>query len=120
MLHAAVVAVHNHHMKIFLELFDTTYMNQAVLDAKNLGVDGPILHYSYDPNNPQTIQEQWDFVKGNIAIPTFIDTILTPDNIQSIVQIQPDGIVISEEFMRSKNALEQFRLLYEMINSISQ
>ena len=120
MLHAAVVAVHNQSMKIFLELFDTTYMNQAILDSKNLGVDGTILHYTYDPKNPQTIQEQWDFVKGNINIPTFIETTLTPENMQSVLAIKPDGIVISEDFMKSKNALEQFKLLYEMATGPQQ
>lgn len=118
MLHAAAVATHNYGMKIFLELFDITYMNQAILDSKNFGVDGIILHYSYDPKNPQTIQEQLDFVKGNIMIPTFIDTSLIEENIQSVLAIRPEGIVITEDFIRSKNALEQFRLLHDMIMSM--
>jgi 3-hexulose-6-phosphate synthase len=116
MLHAAAVAAHNQHIKVILEMFDISYINQSISDAETVGIDAVLFHHVQDKENQQTLQEQVDFVRENINIPVYLETSVTLENLPEVINTRPDGIVLKEEIVLHKNAEIILQHIQEMIH----
>lgn len=117
MLHGITLAAHDVGMQVILEIFDTTFMNQAILEAKQLGIDVILLHYFQDKNNPQALSEQWDFIKDNINLPMLLETNFTQEIIDILPVLRPYGIVISENFLKTKQALDDLKYIQQLFEN---
>lgn len=117
MLHGVTVAAHEVGMQVILEIFDTTFMNQAILEAKQLGIDIVLLHYFQDKNNPQALSEQWDFIKDNINLPIILETNFTREIIDILPIIRPYGIVIGENFLKNKQAGDDLKYIHQLLQN---
>jgi len=118
MLHAITIAAHEVGIQVILEIFDTTFMNQSILEAKQLGIDVILFHYFQDKNNQQSLSEQWDFIKDNINLPILLETSFTKEIIDALPILQPYGIVVNENMLKNKNTIDDLRYIQQMFNNI--
>ena len=115
MLHAAAVAVHNQNIKLVLEMFDISYINQSISDAKTVGIDAVLFHHIQDKENAQTLLEQVDFVRENTNVPIYLETSITLDNLEEVIAANPDALVLKEEIILEKNAEKILQKIQDLL-----
>lgn len=86
---------HEFNKKVMLDLLDVHSVEQAALEAKNLGVDALVLHQSHEQDT-FLFSEIWNMARGNTDLPLFITGKITRENIDKICALQPAGIIIGK------------------------
>ena len=107
----------NYNQKIMLDLIDSPSLGQSALEAESLGVDALLMHGSFDAEDPLEFLDNWDMVKGNTSLPIFISSQITKDNINSIINLQPEGLIIGSAITEAENPRAEAKMFYDLINS---
>src|SRR3990167_438645 len=106
----------NYNQKIMLDLIDSPSLGQSALEAESLGVDALLMHGSFDAEDPLEFLDNWDMVKGNTSLPIFISSQITKDNINSIINLQPEGLIIGSAITEAENPRAEAKMFYDLIN----
>jgi 3-hexulose-6-phosphate synthase len=94
-IHTVCSTAHDMGKKVMLDLLDASSLGQSALESQSLGVDALLFHRPADESSPMISLEQWDIVKGNTKLPVFIAAHITRDNVHTVLELKPGGIVIS-------------------------
>jgi 3-keto-L-gulonate-6-phosphate decarboxylase len=113
-IHSVCTEAHNLNKKVMLDLIDSCSSGQSALEAKSLGVDAILFHQAYDESQPLLFIEKWDMVRGNTELPIFVSGKIKRENIDQILEIKPDGIIISKSITHSENPIEEAKFYYEL------
>jgi len=115
-IHAVCITAHEARKRVMLDLIDSTSPSQSALEATSLGVDALLFHKPADDDDPQlSFLERWDMVRGNTKLPVFIAAALTREQVGNILDVRPDGIVLSKTLTESSNPLEDIIFFRSML-----
>ena len=103
-------------LKIVLDLIDSPAVGQSALEAESLGVDALLLHGSFDADDPLEFLENWDMIKGNTSLPIFVSSIITKENIDTIINLHPHGLVIGKAITEAEDPKAEAKMFHELIN----
>lgn len=113
-IHSACSTAHTLNKKIMLDLLDSPSMAQSALEAKNLGAHALLFHQPADEKDSLTFLDKWDFVKSNASLPIFISAKIKRETIDTILPLNPDGIIIGKSITTADNPAEEARFYYEL------
>ncbi len=119
-IHAACATAHEHGTKVMLDLIDSREFGQSALEAKNLGVDALLIHQPYDLDEPLVFLDKWELIRGNTDLPIHVSTRIKRDNIDSVVQVKPHGIILGRTITEAENPKEEARYFSELIKKIQE
>ena len=114
-IHAACTTAHELNKKVMLDLVDASSVAQSALEAKNLGADALLFQQLYDKNEPHVFIDKWDMIKGNTDLPIFISAKIKRETIDSIINVQPDGIIIGSSITKAENPGQEAQFFKEVI-----
>lgn len=114
-IHAVCNHAHDQNKKVILDLLDTTLVGQAALTASSLGVDGLIFYQTPEEAQGYAPSERWQSVAENSNAPIFIGSNITRNNIDSVLLLNPAGIVVSKAITQAQDPLEEILFFVEKI-----
>jgi len=117
-IHSVCGNTHSNNKKTILDLKDAPSAGQSALEAKSLGVDAILFQFPFDPKNPALFMDRWDMVKGNTDLPIYIATDITRDNIERIIEFQPDGIIISDAIINADNPAQEAKFFKDLCHKV--
>lgn len=113
-IHTVCSNAHDLGKKVMLDLIDASSLGQSALEAQSLGVDALLFHRPSDEAAQMISLEAWDMVKGNTKLPVFVATHLSRETVHALLELKPDGIVIS---LGEKDiAVEDIQFLSKLIH----
>lgn len=115
-IYNACKAASSNGQKVMLDLIDSPSVGQSALEAESLGVDALLFHGSFDAEDPLEFLENWDMVKGNTSLPIFISSIITKENIDTVINLQPSGLVIGKAITDAADPKAEAKMFRELIN----
>lgn len=115
-IHNTCSAAHSAGKKVMLDLIDTLSAGQSAVDAKAFGLDALIMHNT-ETNNPFTLIDRWDLVRGNTTLPIFICNYVDRNNIGELIKLDPAGIIIGRAITHSANPREEANHFYNIIKN---
>ena len=110
-------AAQKNSQKIVLDLIDSPAVGQSALEAESLGVDALLLHGSFDAEDPLEFLENWDMIQGNTKLPIFVSSIITKENIDTIINLHPHGLVIGKAITEAEDPKAEAKMFHELINN---
>jgi 3-hexulose-6-phosphate synthase len=115
-IHAACSNAHEHGKRVMLDLIDSQELGQSALEAKNLGADALLLHQPFDTDEPLIFLDKWDMIRGNTDLPIYVLGRINRDNVQAIVNLNPNGIIVGRSITQAENPEEEARYFFELCN----
>jgi 3-keto-L-gulonate-6-phosphate decarboxylase len=105
-IRVATIAAHNAGKKVMLDLIDAHSPEQSALDAVSLGVDALLFHRPSDEENRHlSFLERWDMIRGNTKIPLYIAAPHGAAQINTVIELNPDGVVLSSVAAQQRSIL---------------
>lgn len=96
LIHSLCSAAHDMNKKVMLDLLDTDFIGQSALEAKSLGADALLFHKVYEESTALTFRDKWEMIQGNSTLPVFISAQISRENVDKIIEFNPDGIVVGK------------------------
>lgn len=114
-IHAATNAAHAHKIKVMLDLFNSSSMGQAALEAESLHVDALVMHASSsNEQDPFEFINNWEMVRGNTKLPIFVATQATRQTIDKILDLKPDGLILGSTITQAEDPIAEAQFYYEL------
>lgn len=115
-IHATCTTAHEARKRVMLDLIDASSPGQSALEATSLGVDALLFHKPADDEDPHlSFLERWDMVRENTKLPIFISVPVSAAHAQSIIELRPNGIVVSKPITDSSDPLTEIKRFRELI-----
>lgn len=108
-------AAEGNGQKIMLDLIDSPAVGQSALEAESLGVDALLLHGSFDADDPLEFLENWDMIRGNTQLPIFVSSLITKENIETIINLNPQGLVIGKAITEAEDPAAEAKMFRNLI-----
>ncbi len=99
-------AAHQNNMLVALDLSACSSPEQGVFDAKMLDVDSIIYKNPLQKDSADSSFERWENVQGNTSLPIYISGYLALDSLQRIIEMAPQGIIVSNLVMNAPDAAQ--------------
>jgi len=115
-IHAVCTTAKANGSKVVLDLLDAAAPGQSAMEAKDLGVDSLLFHRSHDETGDLEFLDNWEMIRGNTKLPIYISAKINRKNIDTILELKPDGIVMGTSIMQSDDPVAEARFFYELVN----
>lgn len=119
-IHAASTAAHDFNKKVMIDLLDAASPGQSALEAQSFGGDALVFYDDYDVNQIHVFKDKWDMVRGNSSLPIFVTGRVNRETIDTVINLQPDGIIISRPITEADNPVEEAQFFSEKIDDASK
>lgn len=113
--HATTLA-HASGAKIVLDLLDSVSPGQSAVDAKILEVDTILFHRNYEAKSKEDVSELWQEVRENTSLPIFIEGGIDRSNIDSVLNLKPQGVIIGYGIIKADNPVTEAAYFKELLN----
>lgn len=114
-IHSTCTLAHNMGKKVMIDLIDARSRGQSALEAKSYGADAILFHQSHDDYDELALMDEWDMVKGNAELPIYISAKINRDNIQSIINLSPAGILIGKAITQAEDPIAEAQFFRQLI-----
>lgn len=115
-IHAAAVTAHEMGKFVMLDLIDSSSPGQSALEASGLGIDALLFHKPVDDeDNPSTLIDQWEMVRGNTHLPIFVSAPITHETAVPLIQLKPEGLVLGKTVTEAPQPLEELQAFIALI-----
>jgi 3-keto-L-gulonate-6-phosphate decarboxylase len=92
-LHAASTQAREQGRKVIVDLLDARSAGQMALESQSLGASA--LRFHHDASLDELmLKDRWEMVKGNATIPIMISNIADQNELDRVIQLQPDAIIV--------------------------
>lgn len=106
-IRASCIHAEEKKMHVMLDLIGSFELGQSALDAKSLGVTALIFHFISEDGNQDSLIERWTFIRENTDLPIFASTGISRSNLETILNLKPDGIVIGGAITESTDPAQE-------------
>jgi 3-hexulose-6-phosphate synthase len=114
-IHATCNVAHDLGKKVMLDLIDANSRGQSALQAKSYGADAIIFHQQHDDYEEFSLIDEWEMVKGNADLPIYISAKINRDNLNLVLNLAPNGILISKAITQAEDPVEQAKFFRQLI-----
>lgn len=94
-IHSACMVAHALDRQIMIDLLDASSAGQSALEAKSFGGDALIFSPLLTECDFHVFLDNWNMVKQNTTLPVYLSGKITPEIIENLSVINPDGLIIS-------------------------
>jgi len=112
-IHTACTNAHALNKKVMLDLIDAPSIGQFAMEAKNLGADALLFHEPYEEES-LTFLDKWEMVHGNTDLPIFVSNNINRNNINKIMEINPEGIIIGKSITDAQDPAAEAKFFKEV------
>jgi 3-hexulose-6-phosphate synthase len=99
----ACTAARQSEVNIVLDCIDDPQIGQSAADAKALGVSSLLIHRNIFNKEEDSIEREWDQVRGNTDLPIFIKGNISKAILPKIISLKPKGIVVGSAITHTDN-----------------
>jgi 3-dehydro-L-gulonate-6-phosphate decarboxylase len=114
-IHSTCTTAHNLGKRVMLDLIDARSRGQSALEAKSYGADAIIFHQPHDDYDEFTLLDEWDMIKGNADLPIYISAKINRDNIQTITNLAPAGIIVGKAITQDDDPVSQAQYFRQLV-----
>jgi len=118
-IHAACKVAHDNDKKVMLDLLDARSIGQSALEADNLGADALLFHQPYDAEESLIFLDKWEMIRGNTSLPIFVSAKISRETIDSIINVNPDGIIIGKSITEADDPAKEAKFFHDLCSKQS-
>ncbi|MBN2267567.1 MAG: orotidine 5'-phosphate decarboxylase [Candidatus Babeliaceae bacterium] len=116
-IRAACVTAHAARTKVIINLPGANSFGQLVLEAASMGADALVFNFVPNCESSDTFFDRWEMVRGNTKLPVYIATAINRDNIQTLLKLEPSGIIVGGAVTEAKNPEQEAQFFHKLVKS---
>ncbi len=115
-IHAACAQAHSMGAKVMLDVTDANSYGQSALEAQSFGADALLFRADLLETDLLLFKDQWNMIRGNTSLPIFLSGRISLNDIDTILEIKPDGIFVGRAITHADDPKKAAEMIYNKLN----